>query len=116
MQQIELAVNEAGEKFIGPVKAPEAAMRTPGKEPLSPPRIAASGEFFLPIVSPLEKLREAAAVADVLSIDKACRFRVTKGSLARAEKRGATRASIEAFLGPEIPQNILHALDEIFAD
>lgn len=116
MQQIELTINETGESFVGPATPPEAVIATQAKETPSTLRIAASGEFFLPIVSPLDQLRQAAAVADILSIDQACRFRVTRASLARAQKSGATRESIEAFVGTEIPQNLLHALDEVFPD
>jgi hypothetical protein len=116
MQQIELAINDAGDSFIGPAAPAEAARATPAEETAALLRLAASGEFFLPIVSPIDHLRQAAAVADILSIDQACRFRVTKSSLARARKSGATRESIEAFVGPDVPQNILHSLDEVFAE
>ena len=80
-----------------------------------PLRVAANGEFFLPLTMSLEQLRRAAEFADILAVDQACRFRLNRASVSRAKRRGWKADDVVTFLACDLPQNILHLIQETFA-
>ncbi|MCU0611708.1 MAG: hypothetical protein MUE60_07975 [Candidatus Eisenbacteria bacterium] len=111
-RQAEMARDQANTLYI------RALHPTPATAPIPaatlPLRVAANGEFFLPLTLPLERLRRASEFADILAVDQACRFRVTRSSLVRAKNGELTARDIGGFLACDMPQNIVHLIEETF--
>lgn len=112
-QQADMAKDQANVLYV---RAAQALSDVSPPPPTSLPlRVAANGEFFLSLTLPLERLVKAAEFADILAVDQACRFRVTRSSLARAKKQGWAVHDVGAFLACDLPQNILHMIEEMLS-
>lgn len=111
-QQAEMAMDQANVRHI---RAPQHSSTTPVAETSLPLRVAANGEFFMPLTVSLERLRQAAEFAEILAVDQACRFRITRASLNRARKSGLSAHAVSEFLACELPQNVLHLIGESFS-
>ncbi len=114
--EIEIARDHAGLLYVRGVTKKTPPEEEAGQAPEESIKVAASGEFYLPIQTPLQRLRKAAEVADILGVDRACRFRVTKQSLLRSRKLGWTLEEVEAFLENSLPQNLHHIAEEVFVE
>ena len=115
-QQLDMSKDQAGNIYV---RVPSHEIEKETKPPTSfdkPIPIAANGEFYLPLVSPISTLKKAAEFADIHGVDRACRFRISRQSLLRGSKREWSIESIESFLSNPLPQNIHHIAEEVFAE
>jgi len=114
-QLLDMSKDQAGNVYVR-VPSQEAEAET---EPLlsveKPIPVAANGEFYLPLNSPLSTLKQAEEFADIHGVDRACRFRISRQSLARGVQKTWSLESIESFLASPLPQNIRHLAEEVFS-
>ena|GEM_PF-2927505 len=114
-QLLDMSKDQAGNVYVR-VPSQEAETEI---EPLpsveKPIPVAANGEFYLPLNSPLSTLKQAEEFADIHGVDRACRFRISRQSLARGVQKTWSLESIESFLASPLPQNIRHLAEEVFS-
>ncbi|MBN1424839.1 hypothetical protein JXA88_09810 [Candidatus Fermentibacteria bacterium] len=111
-QRADMARDQANVLYIRALQPP---LEAPPVETSLPLRVAANGEFFLPLTISLQRLRQAAEFAEIIAVDHACRFRISRASLNRAQKSEKSARDVKEFLACELPQNVLHLIEETFS-